>query len=115
MAHQDIPKGKGKTDGGLDALEGEGKGKWKEGYKGYQTKGYGKDKGKGKGKGKGYGKGKRSMSSVDGGQFATISEHDIDWEYEGQWASGQQDDWGFSPMSKGQEASAPWNTGPDPS
>ncbi len=109
-----MPKGKGKGDTGIDALKGKGKGKDKGGYKGYY-KGYGKDKGKGKGKPNGYGKDPRSMSSMDGGKFATISEEDIDWGYDDQWGSSSQDAWNVGSLARSQESDAPWNAGPDPS
>ena len=96
----------------LTPLKGKARESTKAGTKGYY-KGYGKDKGKGKGKPKGYGKDQRSMSSMDGGKFATISEEDIDWGYDDQWGNSSQDAWNVSSVAKNQENDAPWNAGPD--
>ena len=108
------PRGKGEGDTGIDALNGKGKGKDKGGHKGCY-KGYGKDKGKGKGKQKGYGKDPRSMSSMDGGKFATINEEDIDWGHDEQWGGSSQDAWNVSSVARSQESDAPWNAVPDSS
>ena len=93
---------------------GKARGRTKGDTKGYY-KGWGKDKGKGKGNPKGYGKDPRSMSSMDGGKFATISEEDIDWGYDDRWGKSPQESWNVSSVAKNQENDAPWNAGPDTS
>ena len=58
------------------------------------------------------------MNSTLEGQYATLNEGYVDWEYGSPWGSSAPSEWACKSMTGGSDMNAPWNVGangPDPS